>query len=740
MRSRIWPRSKRGRITLLAAGVCAAIVVVTAIVVASKPALPALSEMQIRMPEQTYFPVYRDAVWTPTGTDAQGYAVAADNGKFTLLVEPGTSQIAVRDTRSGYVWRSNPPAEQLEKETVKGLQLSNLQSPFILEYMTTGNTQRNMTNALEPKPDIRYDTYDKGIQASYTYAELELSFVIQYELTESGLEVSIPTQGIEEKGENYLLAINVLPFFGAVSGTEDEGYMFVPDGPGGLIRFDKKRIAGGVRYDYPIYGDEIANAKSPSIPREQISYPVFGLKRGEHAYAAIVKEGKYTTWVKAVPAGIVSTYHSISANFVYREEYPRKVSRLGAPINTMQKERIHRDRRIEYRLLAGEEANYTGMAHSYRAYLEQSGMLGKPLEPLTHVPLQLSVIGGAAKETSGGLRYVPMTSFKQAEKMAGELASNGVEKLRLIYNGWQQDAFVESDRRFPIEAELGGESGAARLIETVHAQGGEVWFADNMAVMNPDQAEVSAKTDGMRGVDGTVVFNRLGQFRLNPGTAVRAAKKTVDTFAALGADGLLLQGPGESVFRDYNSGAALEREDTAHLYNSFLGYVQSRIASAGTVHGNDYALANIDLITELPTSSSYDVIVDETVPFYPIVLHGFIAYTAAPGNLRQMQDEELLRAIEYGAVPYFILTERPSRQLIGTSYDTMLYSSEFAVWKERVAAEYMKFDQLAHVYNLRISDHQKISDGVFVTTYEDGTKVTVDYQANRFDVAKGAAK
>ncbi|UVI28359.1 DUF5696 domain-containing protein [Paenibacillus spongiae] len=737
---RLWPQGKRGRIIVLAAGVCAAVLIVTAIAVASRPSLPALSEMEIQMPERTFFPVYQDAAWSPGPADALGFAEAADNGKFTLLVEPGTGQIAVRDRSSGYLWRSNPPADQLETETVKGLQLSNLQSPFILEYVTTGNTQRSMTNALEPKPGIRYDTFNKGLQASYAYPELQLSFVIQYELTDSGLEVSIPTQGIEEQGENRLLALNVLPFFGAVSAAEDEGYMFVPDGPGGLIRFDKKRLAGGVRYDYPIYGDEIANAKAPSVPREQIGYPVFGLKRGDHAYAAIVKEGKYTTWVKAMPAGIVSGYHAVSANFVYREEYPRRVSRLGAPINTMQKDRVNRDRRVEYRLLSGDEANYAGMAHAYRSYLEESGMLGKPLEAVEHVPLQLAVLGGAAKDTSGGLRYVPMTTFKQAEGMVEELAASGVQKLRLIYNGWQQDGYVESDNRFPVEAELGGESGAARLIQAVHDKGGEMWFADNIAVMHPDQADVSAKTEGMRGVDGTVVFNRKGQFMLNPQTSVRAAKNTVDRFAALGADGLLVDGPGKTVFRDYNSGQAVEREDTAHLYQSFLGYVQERFPLAGTVQGNDYALRNIDLIIELPTNSSYDVIIDETVPFYPIAVHGSVAYTAAPGNLRQMSDEELLRAIEYGAVPYYILTDAPSRRLIGTSYDNKLYSSEFAVWKDRVAEEYKKFDQLAHVYNQRIRGHRKLNDYVFVTTYEDGTEVTVDYKANRFDVAKGAAR
>lgn len=49
---------------------------------------------------------------------------------------------------------------------------------------------------------------------------------------------------------------------------------------------------------------------------------------------------------------------------------------------------------------------------------------------------------------------------------------------------------------------------------------------------------------------------------------------------------------------------------------------------------------------------------------------------------------------------------------------------------------YKEYDEaLGHVYNLFITDHRYLADGVTETTYEDGTKVYVNY--NYTDYSEG---
>lgn len=734
---RLWPRSRRGWTWLLAAAACTAALVVVILVAVTRTSLPTLAEMGIQVPERAALPVYADTPWEPGPVDASGFAAAAENDNFTLLLEPGTGQIAVKERQSGYVWRSNPPASKLEGEIAKGQQLTNLQSPFVLEYVVSGKTQRSLTNALDPKPEIGYVQTARGVQATYTYPDLGLSLALQYELTEGGLEVSVPSAGMKETSDNLILSLLVLPYFGAVSGTEEDGYLFVPDGPGGLIYYNRTRPALNNKYDFAIYDKDPANLPGQQVPREPIAYPAFGLKRGDRAYAAIVTEGKYTARVQAVMGGLQSSYHSLGALFDYREEYSRKVGKLAPPVPTVQKDRVKEDRRVVYQLLKEGSADYGGMAAAYRDYLLASGQMAGTLPVRQHVPLVLSLVGGATKESSGGDRFVPATTFEQGERIVDELASGGVADMRVLFHGWQDGGFRNSDRRFPVAPSLGGAKGAEQFASSLHNRGIPLLFEDYATWMDIDHADAAIKSDGIRSIDTILFRDRKGEnFLLKPDTAVRSAKQTIDRLAALGVDGIFYDALGRTVFSDYNASQPVSRERTAQLYGGLLAYAKQRLGSAATDRGNDYALRGSDLLIRFPLESSYDVLIDETVPFYPMAVHGSLLYTGVEGNLRDEYDKQLLKSIEYGAVPYYMLTHERSRNLLGTDYD-FLFSGEFEVWKDRVVKEYGMFDRLAGVMNQRMTKHEKVADDVFVTTYEDGTQVTVDYKANRFDVKKG---
>lgn len=754
MLRRLWPASYTLRLLYLA--LLAFVLLSSGVGIAGwLDRLPRLEEMNIKPPPGPQFRTAQGEAWTPGAVGENGFAEVAANGRFVLYADPATSQIAVQDKQSGYLWRSNPPDDRVKQEKAKGLQLENLQSPYILEYVSGTEIRRIQSNSLDSKVKIGYVPIENGLQVTYSYETLSLGFSVQYRLTEAGFELLIPDEGLREEGEMKFYALNPLPYFGAPSGTEEEGYLFVPDGPGGLIHYDRKRPPNIKGYEFAIYGDDPAQLKeSASGPkRETIAYPAFGLKRGEEAFAAIVEEGKYNANVKAAPGGDALSYHSISANFTYREEYGRKVSGLtDETVRTVEENRVKTDRRVEYRLLAGEDADYVGMAHAYGQYLEENGLLPEPLQPAEHVPLKLSIIGGGTKAKFGGVRYETATSFKQAEKIVEELSGLGARNLTVNIQGWQNSGRAYTDERFPIAKGMGGTSGARQFVSKMDDRGIPVVFEDFIGWKNPKYSGFTMKQDGIRGIDSTVLQGRTrssgslslllgarGDFIVNPTQAIRKQKEVIDKLKDIGVDGIhYADGPGNLLFSDYDPDSPLSRADTAHYYQSLLEYTRDQLGMASVYRGNDYALNRTDWVESLPLESSYDLAVDATVPFYPIAVHGFVEYTAAPGNLRNDYEADFLKAVEFGAVPYFEVTHSPSRVLKGTDYEDV-YSSEFAIWKDRIGEEYAKFDRLAAVYHQRIKDHEQIADGVFATTYEDGTKVTVDYNTREFSVEGGGA-
>lgn len=752
MLKRIWPDSAWRRLLHLAA---LALLLCAASVAAFSALnrLPGLASMNIGPPPLPSFPVASGAPWAPAAVRSDGFAEVAANDRFVLYVDPATSRIAVENKQSGYWWRSNPAPEELAGETAKGMVLEHLQSPFILEYVSGTQIRRLQSNALDPKLAVSYVPIEDGIQVTYDYPELSLSFVVQYRLTEHGFELRIPEAGMREDGDMKFVAINPLPYFGAVPGGQQEGYLFVPDGPGGLIRFDRPHPSHVRGYEFPIYGEDPSHLKERAVmpKRENIAYPVFGLVRGGEAYAAIVGEGRYSANIKAVPAGISTSFHSISVNFIYRQEYGRKVSGLtDETVRTMEQGRVKADRRVEYRLLSGGDADYAGMARAYRQYLLENGMLGAPLAPVEHTPLLLTIIGGGEKRKFGGMRYETATTFAQAEDMVEELERLGVRNLRIHVQGWQSGGRKSTDRRFPVAGGMGGTEGARRFVEAMKQKGVQVLFEDALGWKHPDETGFSMKEHGVRSIDSTVLRGRFlfsggfenapgpsDEFIVHPALEIRRQKEVIDKLKEIGVDGIhYADGPGNLLFSDYNPGQPLSRADTAHYYRSLLAYAREALGVVSIARGNDYALRDAARVVELPLDSSHDLMVDETVPFYPIALHGYVEYTARPGNLRDEYEADFLKAIEYGAIPHFQVTHEPSRALKGTDYADV-YSSEFAVWKERIAQEADAFDRLAGVYHQPIADHEQVADGVFVTTYEDGTKVTVDYHKMEFYVEGG---
>ncbi|MFD0671243.1 DUF5696 domain-containing protein [Cohnella sp. GCM10027633] len=703
------------------------------------PLAEALAKAGIAEPVNEHAPLYTGEAWKPAA-EADGFAKALENDRYTFYVRPDNTQIALVDKASGYRWTSNPTQEQLANETVKGLPLANLQSTFVLTYVTTGGkdqTIRKTVNSFEKKVIVSMVKTDAGLQIAYDYPDLKLGLAIQYELTPSGLKVRVPTDGIKEEGNFIVFTLDLLPYFGAAAAGED-GYIFLPDGPGGLVKFDAKRSDISRGYLHQVYGLEPTNMNNFSRSgerRENITYPVYGVKNGDNAFVAILTKGADSARIAANPPGITSMFYNAFSNQIYREDYLYFRSKKSVPVKAVQKDRLQTDRELEFRFISGKDAGYVGMADAYRDYLTETGGIGKQLEPVAHIPLYLKILGGSAAEQYNQIKYIPATTFAQATEMVKDLQAKGVANMEVVYFGWQNLGGYETDNRFPIESKLGGASAAKRFISEMKESNIPVSFYDDFVWLNTDTTSLSPSTSGIRGIEGTTFVDMDNWFLSKPARTVDMAYKAIRKLKEIGASGVHYNWIGEMVFNDYDPGAISSRGETIDIYQGLLNYTRETLGKASVWRGNAYSLSDVTFIDNLPYDKSYDFMIDEAVPFYPIVVHGFVPYTFDEGNFRNDVEEEFLKAIEYGALPSYFLTHDEARKLKNTEWG--LWSSHFAKWADRIGVEYQQFDKLSKLYSQKIVGHEKLSEKVFATTYEDGTRVVVDYNKLTFEVEGG---
>ncbi|HOV68770.1 MAG TPA: DUF5696 domain-containing protein, partial [Clostridia bacterium] len=144
---------------------------------------------------------------------------------------------------------------------------------------------------------------------------------------------------------------------------------------------------------------------------------------------------------------------------------------------------------------------------------------------------------------------------------------------------------------------------------------------------------------------------------------------------------------------------------------------------------NEYLLKYADVIAEAPTSNTGYFVADETVPFYQMVLHGYIPYIASP--LNQAADEEIafLRAVEMGAGLSYVWMYADNSELKNVNYE-IGYSLNYERWMESAISKYKRANEaIGHLTNKLIVDHYRPIAGkeVTVTVYEDGTKVIVNF-------------
>lgn len=584
------------------------------------------------------------------------------------------------------------------------------------------------------------------------------SVPIEYTLDEDNLVVRVPAEEVEypknvinAEGQRVtypLVSIDVLPYFGAAD-PNSEGYIFVPDGSGALIYLNNGKTHLSA-YGRRIYGRDIAVSQpEQTILTRQNKLPVFGLKEESKAWVAIIEDGASIAQINADVSGRRISYNTVYPQFRIIEYV---ATSLQGGSDSLLTENIHRassqwvlsgkdsinvyqdpkyagDLKVKYAFLPEEDASYVGMAHYYQDYLVNRYSLER-VQPQENIPFYLELLGAVSDRQPifGVPRQVmiPLTKYEEAATIVKDIFNRGITNLNLTYTGWMRHGLTHDfPTKIRLEPVLGSKQELQQLNQLVTNSGGHFYPDVGFMQVNKD-----ALFDGFRVTrDATRGLNRKAiDHLLSPGKLDKLVGNYLKSHSEYEFSGIALRDLNVLLYSDYRQNKNLGREAVIQIVEDLLSkMVTDSKLDIQMSSANAYAIPYASSMTNIPLKDSGLDIVDESIPFLPIVLHGYVNYAGEPLNFVGDSREYLLQMVEIGANPYYRGFQTKADVLKGSLYSA-LFTGEFSNWIAEAENTYAMLNQhFKDVQNLRIVAHQRVADNLYLTVYENGKSVVVNY-------------
>lgn len=574
-----------------------------------------------------------------------------------------------------------------------------------------------------------------------------------YKLEDNDLVVEVPFNEIEYKEKYPIYRISLLPYFGA-GYTDDEGFMVVPEGGGAIINFNNGKTAQ-TNYYANMYGWDDAQDRTAVVHDTRTYYNMFGVAKNGESFICMAEDGSAYGAVQADISGKVHSYNyaNIIYQMMHREQYnvgDRTTSDMYVYEENLPDESIVQ----RYRFM--DTDSYVDMATEYGNYMRQlyAGQLTKNTD--TQAPVVVDILGAVDKtEQILGvpvLKPLALTTYKDAENIVTELYNAGFNNMNVKYSGWANGGVEQKlMNKVSLIGRLGNKKELQNMISSANNLGVKVYlngitnYAYNSGMAQGfsklyDSARFVSKDRAKLYPYSTVAYDkskwREEYYLLKPSLISDCAKNLVNAAKKYNAS-VSFDDYGYKLSADYNLKNRVSREAALNTQAGELAAYKAEGNSIMINMGNDYAIPYADIVTNMDLEGVAYTIIDKKIPFYQIALHGYVTYTGESLNLAQNAEDELLRSAEYGAGLAFTFMKESSFLLQNTYY-TRYFGAEYAGWKNQAAEIYTRYNkELGHTFNQTIVDHKFETATLTCTTYEDGTKVYVNYGYEEQTAADG---
>lgn len=679
-----------------------------------------------------------------------GYEKKIENESIEVWFREDTASLHIVDKSTGYIW--GELAED-KPDNMSKTWSSFANSICTIEYYDDKDSVKQLPLSSN-KVKVNYKWKNDRLEVSAKAKSLGLEFAFKMNVSGNSITFELNDETLSEtklkKENNRIKSLYFMPFLGSVEENNIPGYIFLPDGSGALIRFSEKSsyISG---FEEKIYGDDVAvdtvseqkelganRNNDYMVEAPQVTLPIFAIVHGHgsNAILSVCENGEEYASITASPSGYVTDYNWAAMRYDYRSIYVYQAAQDGTGVNTVAENKNLINPRQTFYFLNGNNATYSGIAVYYREMLKKNGVLIKKVDS-GEIPINLSVMGSDMKDGFFIDTEQVLTTVKQAGKIAEKTVKNlGTNNITLSYYGWKKGTLSNADYlSTKLNSKLGSNSELEKLKNKIENSGGTFYLSNAVAMANKDQINVSQMAS--IGISKNVsVYENANQnlkywqeYTLKP----RYIKEYIDKFRDEFSDySVNFTDLGYRLYSDYTRGENYTRTQSKEFINEILANKKNGKLALNNV--NSYLFKNVDEYFDIPTVSSQYIFETDTVPFLQIVLKGNIGYYAPYANQGFSSRNSILKHIEYGMYPSFVVMAADSSKL---SYTTLedYFSINYDDWSDTIAEFYGEISQaLNKVEGSEIISHTSIAAGVVKVEYSNGVTVYVNYSSKDYSV------
>lgn len=568
------------------------------------------------------------------------------------------------------------------------------------------------------------------------------SMIIRLEGSE--MVVEVPYDSFRCRTAYPLTYVSVLPMFGAAGASQD-GFMLIPEGGGAVIDNNNGKVFQ-TPYYANLYGWDYATERTEVVSETRNAFPVFGMSQDDSSFICVMEGASAYGGISANVAGRNNSYNNVYAKYNVLHYDRFNVSARTAQLLYMYESAIPAEDVIVQRYCFLESGDYADMARAYGEYLRRDPLMAASVAS-EEMPVNVELVGGINKiVATAGIpvdKVVGTTKFSEAEDIIDELTGAGIRELNVRMTGWcnggvRQQVLTDVD----VERVLGGGKGMKSLIAHAKETGVNLYF-DGITCFAYDSgfmegflpfshaARFTTREKALLYEFSNVTYEQATwmetYYLTRPDYAKKNASNLINDLKERGAAGVAFRDIGNLLSADYYVQNTVTREKTKKMNVETLAEAKDSGLKVSVKEGNEYAVPYADLITDMNLTGNAYGIIDRSVPFYQIALHGLKDYTTEAINLAADYQTALLECAEYGAGLNFTFMKMDTPVLQNTAYSCYTAAS-YDRWKDELVPAIVRYQtEMAGLNRTPIAGHERINENVAVTEYEDGTKVYVNY-------------
>lgn len=586
------------------------------------------------------------------------------------------------------------------------------------------------------------DTETYGGAAAKDVPLFNISVV--YKLDDNDLVVSVPMEEIEYKKDYPIIKVALLPYFGS-AGTEEEGYILVPEGGGGIIDFNNGRSSQNA-YRTNVYGWDYASLREAIVNETNCAYPVYGMAHQGSSFLCILEDGNSWASIAADVAGRYNEYNFAYAEYklLHQEAY-NVAGKANEAVYVYEKELP--TGQISQRYSFFETNDYIKLAEFYRDYLENRYSAFDRKESEGSIPVAVEILGAVdmVQQKFGVPVSAPLelTTFEEAVDMISDLKARGFDNLEVKLTGWMNKGEKQTiPNKVKIVRDLGSKKDLKNLI--AYTNENNIPFYLDSAVMFDYDSNILNGFIELRDCARFTTYEICELYKysiiyygaddwydsyfLYKPELMKKFMGVMEKYALdNNAYGLAFRDAGYRLAADYNRNNIVTREESKAIQDGMFTEIKQNGLKLMLPYGNDYILENVDFVTDMDLCGNPFGIIDRSVPFYQIAIHGYVNYAGEAMNIDGNYEQTLLESAETGAALNFTFMMSDAVDLQRTLY-TMYYGCDYEKYIDKATEIYTRYNEsFAPLYNQLIVGHSEPVEDVNCTVYEDGTKVYVNY-------------